>query len=284
MSESLPTPATIERTLHVTCLRAGMLRSDINQSAWTVLPYTLVGQTREDALMLLLQDGTTCHIAKGGGYLIPEGLPHRIGPMPPKRRMYYWSHLHLRVAGELNLFQILKSPVGLPPSVGRKIGRINRGLTMTELHPSKNVLATAAQRKQFAHELLNLIVDVCELRPGAQQTFMLHARLAPVLQWINDRLDQPITRETMAAEASLSPSRFHALFQAATGQAPMQYVQARRLRRAQELLLSTDMPIQQVAETTGFNDPFHFSRLFKKSAGQSPREYRKAVRASMSMH
>ena len=48
----------------------------------------------------------------------------------------------------------------------------------------------------------------------------------------------------------------------------------KRLQEAQKLLLTTELPVAEVARRTGWNDPFHFSRLFTRLTGRSPSAFR----------
>ena len=47
------------------------------------------------------------------------------------------------------------------------------------------------------------------------------------------------------------------------------------MKKAAELLLTTDLNIAEIGFQVGINDPFYFSRCFKKSFGKSPLQYRK---------
>ena len=80
-------------------------------------------------------------------------------------------------------------------------------------------------------------------------------------------------RELMR-DAGLGRTAFWSAFRAATGQAPREYLEARRIEAAQQLLLSSDRPIAAVAEAVGFADPYHFSRVFRRVVGVAPRGYR----------
>lgn len=47
-----------------------------------------------------------------------------------------------------------------------------------------------------------------------------------------------------------------------------------RIEKAKSLLMTTQLPINEVASAVGYNDQLAFSRLFKRCCGQSPRAYR----------
>jgi AraC family transcriptional regulator len=85
----------------------------------------------------------------------------------------------------------------------------------------------------------------------------------------------------MAAVAHLSPYHFARQFKAATGLPPHQYVLARRIERAQQLLRDgDDLSLSEVAAGAGFSDQSHFSRHFKRVVGTTPRQFRRSARSA----
>ena len=95
-------------------------------------------------------------------------------------------------------------------------------------------------------------------------------------------LSQPEKRWTvaeMAQLASLSPSRFHAVYKSVFATSPMQDLIDAKIGYAKSLLLSDDqLPLPEVAEKLGYNDQYHFIRQFKTVTGVTPGAYRKANR------
>ena len=64
-------------------------------------------------------------------------------------------------------------------------------------------------------------------------------------------------------------------FHAATGMTVWEWVTTDRLRRSQELLESTDIAVEQVAELAGFHSNMTFRQIFRQRMGGSPSEWRK---------
>ena len=85
-----------------------------------------------------------------------------------------------------------------------------------------------------------------------------------------------MTIESLSRVAALSPSRFAHLFRERTGVTPMNFLEARRMEQAKQLLLTTDLPVQQVAQNIGFSNAQHFSTRFRKLTGQSPSAFRQS--------
>ncbi|MDF2541383.1 MAG: hypothetical protein K0S47_1101 [Herbinix sp.] len=75
----------------------------------------------------------------------------------------------------------------------------------------------------------------------------------------------------------LSPKYFGALFKEVTGKALHTYLMELRIQKAKELLLTTDLPLEQLAGRVGIHDVYYFNKLFKKSEGITPGKYRRML-------
>jgi AraC-like DNA-binding protein len=84
--------------------------------------------------------------------------------------------------------------------------------------------------------------------------------------------------QALAFELGLSYSSFRRIFREKTGSAPGNYFIDMRIQRACELLEATDLPVQAVSDSLGFESLFYFSRLFKKRTGVPPSAWRAARR------
>jgi AraC family transcriptional regulator len=104
-------------------------------------------------------------------------------------------------------------------------------------------------------------------------------KLRTVLEFIEASLDADLTLAQLAAAAHLSPYHFARQFKAATGLPPHQYVIARRVARAQQLLHpDPDLALAEIAARVGFADQSQFSHHFKRLVGVTPRQFRRAAR------
>lgn len=100
-------------------------------------------------------------------------------------------------------------------------------------------------------------------------------RLNTILLYMENNFPQPITVEQLAEMACLSEDRFGHLFRESVGKAPLQYLNAIRLRKAMELLKTGEHTVTAVAEAVGFRDYNHFGRLFRKHYGCTPSQIAK---------
>lgn len=92
-------------------------------------------------------------------------------------------------------------------------------------------------------------------------------------QLINDTLSENISLETISDHVGLSPFYFARIFRQHTGLPPHAYRKQQRIQMAKQLL-STQMPISQVAIATGFSDQSHLTRHFKQIVGVTPGQYK----------
>lgn len=100
------------------------------------------------------------------------------------------------------------------------------------------------------------------------------AVIAQAQDWIARRYETPNPVAAMAAQAGLPERTFTRRFKAATGYAPVDYVQALRIEEAKQVLETTDTPTDAVGALVGYDDPAHFRRLFKRRTGTTPARYR----------
>lgn len=83
--------------------------------------------------------------------------------------------------------------------------------------------------------------------------------------------------ESLASISGLSRAAFAQKFKRMTGDSPAHYVTKVRVQRAMDLLRSTDLSFEIIAEKIGYGDPFIFSKAFKRIQGISPRDFRKSL-------
>lgn len=99
-------------------------------------------------------------------------------------------------------------------------------------------------------------------------------RIESVINYIDEHLDTAISLGTLASTACMSKAYLIRMFRLGFGQTPIEYINRRRVEKAQLLLLTTDMPVKEIAYTLGFADNSYFSRIFKKHTGHTPTNYR----------
>ena len=93
------------------------------------------------------------------------------------------------------------------------------------------------------------------------------------IDYINDNLSSELCLEKIAAEANFTATYFHKLFKASTGKTLHEYIEDRRIKKAINLMLTTDMTLTRIAYECGFSSQSYFSYAFKRKMNMPPREY-----------
>jgi transcriptional regulator GlxA family with amidase domain len=100
-----------------------------------------------------------------------------------------------------------------------------------------------------------------------------------VLDWARSHLDRPLTVNEMAQRAMLSPRTFARRFAEATGTSPLRWLKTERVRLAQQLLETTDEPVERIARRTGFGTAANLRQHFGRATSVSPQAYRRVFRS-----
>jgi transcriptional regulator GlxA family with amidase domain len=99
-------------------------------------------------------------------------------------------------------------------------------------------------------------------------------QMAVTLRYINTHLQEKLTIEKLAADVHLNQDHFSRLFLSIIGVRPMEYINNKRLERAQLLLTTTHTPLKVIAQQVGISNIYYFSRLFKRKFNTPPGRFR----------
>lgn len=123
-----------------------------------------------------------------------------------------------------------------------------------------------------------LLRDLCTLTAERRGVECKDKRFQPIMDYFHNN---PYYNEfkdvrSMAAYFGYSEKYLIYLFKRNTGQSPLQYLTAKKIQRAEEMLAGSDMTVKGIASMLHY-DYYYFMRLFRKSTGMTPTQYRKAV-------
>jgi len=128
----------------------------------------------------------------------------------------------------------------------------------------------------FIGVLFSRFLQQATARPWTDDT-----RVTKVLKYINQNLYDDIDIDDLAEVACITKPYLIRVFKRSFGTSPLQYINKKKIEKAQLLLITEDITVKELAYTLGYNDHSYFNRLFKKLCGQTPQEYRETARGSI---
>ena len=141
-------------------------------------------------------------------------------------------------------------------------------------------------RKEFGAQVASTVARrmvVPPHRDGGQAQFVrtpmptISAEtLSPLLAWLSENLDTPLTVPELAARVHMSPRTFARRFRDETGTTPHQWLTHQRLLLAERLLEETGLPVDAVARRTGFGNAATLRHHFSRARSTTPQSYRQS--------
>ncbi|MEE4489824.1 GlxA family transcriptional regulator [Streptomyces sp. BE230] len=103
--------------------------------------------------------------------------------------------------------------------------------------------------------------------------------LAPLLEWLAGRLDQPVSVAEMAVRSQVSARTLTRRFTEQLGISPGRWLLDRRLAATRALLEETDLPVETIARRVGLSSAVNLRRRFHEALRTTPAAYRRTFRA-----
>ncbi len=147
---------------------------------------------------------------------------------------------------------------------------------VTEIATHHSVCPQRAESILWA--LLWRLASMPQSSAGASQ---LHPVVGRVVEWINLHLHESFSVEDLAQRAGVSQNHLNRLFRAALNVTVADYIRMRRVRRAEHLLVYSNLPLKVIAANTGLGDPQHFCHVIRKITGTNPRDIRRRSESKM---
>lgn len=208
--------------------------------------------------------------------------------------VHYYLHVYEGFKNEMNLQEVYELPIEVEGSevAAQLFEHLCNRLPEARLpHSDPNSYDTSAQTSDYVQRYRDMALwEKMELR-GAMLMIMSHfirqakprvwtqdERMKRVLEYVHSHISDNINIEQLADVACITKPYFIRLFKHEFGFPPVQYINRKKVERAQLLLFTTDKAVKEVAFILGFSDQNYFIRLFHKLTGITPREYRRKLR------
>ncbi len=152
------------------------------------------------------------------------------------------------------------------------------------LYVDEGRILTHLVRKDHGPRIANLVARRLVIPPhrqGGQTQFIARpvapsekARISKLLDWLRQRLDQPVSLAAMAKRAAMSTRTLQREFRATTGESPYSWLLRERIAATRELLEQSSLPLSRIAALTGMNSLESLRYHFRRQVGVSPSAYR----------
>ncbi len=128
---------------------------------------------------------------------------------------------------------------------------------------------TARLTQAYTQDLRNVV------SPLDTRNKLDELRLARVLDFLSQHIEQDLSVDDLAAVACLSPFHFIRMFRNRVGMPPHRYLSQRRLELAKSLLTTSDIPLSEIALRCCFSSQSNFTRAFHRATRITPNNYRR---------
>lgn len=149
-----------------------------------------------------------------------------------------------------------------------------------------DTLSTEEQGMYCTLKTLELLFLLCTESPMLEEESdapspdsYLTRTVTDMRAYMESRLDEKLTIESMSRRFHISPTAFKSCFRRLYGQPVHRWLQSRRMKRAAELLQTSPMTVLQIAQAVGYDGGSQFNVAFKREFGVTPRQYKKMSEA-----
>ncbi len=279
-------------SLNFQMLNVGFARHDGDWN-WknVVSPFTRIYLVTEGCAKLYLPE-KMIQLSPGHMYIIPAYTVHSYECTG--KFSHYYLHFYEGFKKETDIFDFYEFPVDVEAEPLDEAIFNN----MFNRHPEAELPASDPSSYDYTGKFIDYVHRYNELALDAKlelrgsilvlfSRFVERAiprvwthdkRLAEALKYIHNNIYDTISVDTLASVACVTTSHFIRLFVKAIGMSPLQYINRKKIDRAELLLITEEIPIKEIAYNLGYSDNSYFIRLFKKITGITPMVYRKNMR------
>ena len=216
---------------------------------------------------IVLDSGMRMELCPGSLFAVPDYTPARYRAVDGM--VLSWIHFRAKLFGCLEIFSLMLWPysVAVP-----EISKMNNLWSQLMAICSSRRLEDALRADGILRSMLSFFA--ASAPPAGQERLIEIRRFLPAISFIEQNLHRTIRLEELTRCVPLQPAYFCSLFSKTIGQSPIDFINRKRIERAQFLLLEKKTTLKELAAEVGFNDVYYFSRMFKKIAGIAPAHYR----------
>ena len=251
-------------------------------------PFTRLFYVKEGRAKVNFPDGAR-ELKPNCLYLIPPFTPHSY------ECEGYFSHYYIHIYEKQSLMTNVLEDMNFPFEIEanssdlpliERLMEINRGRELKQFDPQTydnpptllHDIATEANQPEYAVlETKGILLQLLSrfVRYATYKYEVSDERIMKVLKYIRKNMDKVIKISDLSNRASLSNDHFIRLFKTTMNCTPIEYVNQKKIEKAQLMLLLKNGQVKDIAYGLSFENISYFNYLFKKLTRYTPRQYRK---------
>ena len=274
--------------LHLLILNVGLA---IHNADWNWRnvnsPFTRLYYVTEGAARILLPTGIQ-ELKPDHLYLVPSFTTHSY--LCDTHFAHYYLHIYEDHQSESSILEDFSFPTEIPagdlelPLIKRLCG-INPTMQLPQSDPPsydnnptliKNIIKNKQRTFCDKVESRGIVYQLMArfLKDAQPKAEINDDRIQKVLSYIRKNIYKTIDIDSLAAISCLSKDHFIRLFRKEVNNTPLQYINQKKIEKAQLILITDSMPIKNISYLLAYEDHSYFNRLFKKLTGVTPQQYR----------
>ena len=274
--------------LHLLILNVGLA---IHNADWNWRnvnsPFTRLYYVTEVAARILLPTGIQ-ELKPDHLYLVPSFTTHSY--LCDTHFVHYYLHIYEDHQSESSILEDFSFPTEIPagdlelPLIKRLCG-INPTMQLPQSDPTsydnnptliKNIIKNKQRTFCDKVESRGIVYQLMArfLKDAQPKTEINDDRIQKVLSYIRKNIYKTIDIDSLAAISCLSKDHFIRLFKKEINNTPLQYINQKKIEKAQLILITDSMPVKNISYLLAYEDHSYFNRLFKKLTGVTPQQYR----------
>ena len=215
------------------------------------------------------------YLRQGQGFVVPPGQStfYQADEEEP------WSYIWMGIGGDLL--------PGYLQAMGLREGNWSFEITSTQECKSLVFESLAYEGGGLSNELalqrqvyrfLEMLAGRLLRQAPKVQTHRVNPYVQQALDLIQEQVHEGLTVQSLARQLAISPAYLSRLFKTDMKRTVQEYIRDLRLNLAADLLISSNLSVEEIALKTGFVGSQSFSKAFRQVRGQSPTAFRQASR------
>lgn len=248
------------------------------------------------------------YVTEGSAYVVlPESTwelkPHHLYLIPAFTKhdcicnsyfSHYYVHIYEDHQSKSDIWEEWSFPIEIPAQdfdleLFKRLCEINPTMKLLQSDPTtydnnptliQNILKNKqrpycdkVESRGIIFQLFSHFLKDAKLKSEAEDD-----RIEKTLAYIRKNIFESIDLDTLARISCLSKDHFIRLFKKEMKTTPLQYINRKKIEKAQLILLTNNMPIKNIAYLLGYEDQSYFNRFFKKIIGMTPQKYRYSIK------